>query len=72
MQKRTAAEQVDYLEQLETKYPSLQFVIRRYVLKRLGWLETTERIGQPRTLVGDDLFVTNTEILAKRYSKRNW
>ena len=30
-----------------------------------GWKQLTERIGDRVQLVGDDLFVTNTEILAK-------
>ena len=30
-----------------------------------GWKLLTERLGDKVQLVGDDLFVTNTEILAK-------
>ena len=30
-----------------------------------GWKQLTDRIGDKVQLVGDDLFVTNTEILSK-------
>ncbi|MDN8831374.1 phosphopyruvate hydratase, partial [Staphylococcus aureus] len=34
-----------------------------------GWKQLTERIGDRVKLVGDDVFVTNTEILAKGIEK---
>ena len=30
-----------------------------------GWKQLTDRIGDKAQLVGDDLFVTNTEILSR-------
>ena len=34
-----------------------------------GWKQLTDRIGDKVQLVGDDLFVTNTEILSKVSNK---
>ncbi|HEK6784391.1 TPA: phosphopyruvate hydratase [Staphylococcus aureus] len=63
--KRTAAEQVDYLEQLVDKYPIITIEDGMDESDWDGWKQLTERIGDRVQLVGDDLFVTNTEILAK-------
>ncbi len=63
--KRTAAEQVDYLEQLVDKYPIITDEDGMDENDWDGWKQLTERIGDRVQLVGDDLFVTNTEILAK-------
>ncbi|EOD4582854.1 TPA: phosphopyruvate hydratase [Staphylococcus aureus] len=63
--KRTTAEQVDYLEQLVDKYPIITIEDGMDENDWDGWKQLTERIGDRVQLVGDDLFVTNTEILAK-------
>ncbi|NHA38505.1 phosphopyruvate hydratase [Staphylococcus schleiferi] len=63
--KRTAEEQVDYLEQLVDKYPILSIEDGMDENDWEGWKLLTERIGNRVQLVGDDLFVTNTEILSK-------
>ncbi|EOA9177726.1 surface-displayed alpha-enolase [Staphylococcus aureus] len=63
--KRTAAEQVDYLEQLVDKYPIITIEDGMDENDWDGWKQLTEHIGDRVQLVGDDLFVTNTEILAK-------
>lgn len=63
--KRTVAEQVDYLEQLVDKYPIITIEDGMDENDWDGWKQLTERIGDRVQLVGDDLFVTNTEILAK-------
>ena len=34
-----------------------------------GWKQLTDRIGDKVQLVGDDLFVTNTEILSRELNK---
>ena len=34
-----------------------------------GWKQLTDRIGDKVQLVGDDLFVTNTEILSEVLNK---
>ena len=63
--KRTAAEQVDYLEELVNKYPIISIEDGMDENDWDGWKLLTERIGDRVQLVGDDLFVTNTEILQK-------
>lgn len=63
--KLTAEEQVDYLEQLVNKYPIITIEDGMYENDWEGWKLLTERIGDRVQLVGDDLFVTNTEILSK-------
>ena len=63
--KRTAAEQVDYLEELVNKYPILSIEDGMDQNDWEGWKLLTERLGDKVQLVGDDLFVTNTEILSR-------
>ena len=63
--KRTAAEQVDYLEELVNKYPIITIEDGMDENDWDGWKLLTERLGDKVQLVGDDLFVTNTEILEK-------
>ena len=63
--KRTAAEQVDYLEELVHKYPIISIEDGMDENDWDGWKLLTERLGEKVQLVGDDLFVTNTEILSK-------
>ncbi|APZ48560.1 phosphopyruvate hydratase [Jeotgalibaca sp. PTS2502] len=63
--KRTAAEQVDYLEELVNKYPIISIEDGMDENDWDGWKLLTERLGEKVQLVGDDLFVTNTEILSK-------
>ena len=63
--RRTADEQIDYLEQLITQYPldSIEDGMRENDWE--GWRRLTERIGGRCQLVGDDLFVTNVEFLSR-------
>ncbi|WP_373792661.1 phosphopyruvate hydratase [Jeotgalibaca porci] len=63
--KRTAAEQVDFLEELVNKYPIISIEDGMDENDWDGWKLLTERLGERVQLVGDDLSVTNTEILAK-------
>ncbi|MGX4685791.1 surface-displayed alpha-enolase [Vagococcus sp. JNUCC 83] len=63
--KRTAAEQVDYLEELVNKYPIITIEDGMDENDWDGWKLLTERLGEKVQLVGDDLFVTNTEILSR-------
>ena len=63
--KRTAAEQVDYLEELVNKYPIISIEDGMDENDWDGWKLLTERLGERVQLVGDDLFVTNTEILSR-------
>ena len=63
--KRSAQEQVDYLEELVSKYPIISIEDGMDENDWDGWKLLTERLGEKVQLVGDDLFVTNTEILEK-------
>ncbi len=63
--KRTADEQIDYLEKLITNYPidSIEDGMDQNDWK--GWQRLTARLGDRCQIVGDDLFVTNVEYLGK-------
>lgn len=61
---RTREEQVDYLAELATKYPIISIEDGMDENDWEGWKLLTERLGKTVQIVGDDLFVTNTEILA--------
>ena len=63
--KRNAEEQVDYLEELVNKYPIISIEDGMDENDWDGWKLLTERLGDKVQLVGDDLFVTNTEILKR-------
>lgn len=63
--KRTADEQIDYLEELISKYPIDSIEDGMSENDWDGWKKLTERIGDRCQLVGDDLFVTNVEFLGK-------
>ena len=67
--KRTAAEQVDYLEELVNKFPIISIEDGMDENDWDGWKLLTERLGERVQLVGDDLFVTNTEILSNGIEK---
>jgi len=63
--KLTAAQQIDYLEELITKFPidSIEDGLDENDWE--NWVKLTERIGGRCQLVGDDLFVTNVKFLEK-------
>ncbi len=63
--KLTAAEQIDYLEQLISKYPIDSIEDGLDENDWDNWVKLTERIGDRCQLVGDDLFVTNVKFLEK-------
>ncbi len=63
--KRSAAEQVAYLEELINKYPIDSIEDGMHESDWDGWKLLTEKIGKKCQLVGDDLFVTNVEFLKK-------
>ena len=63
--KRTAAEQIDYLEELVNKYPIITIEDGMDENDWDGWKALTERLGKRVQLVGDDFFVTNTDYLAR-------
>ncbi len=63
--RRTADEQIDYLEELVNRYPIDSIEDGMSENDWDGWRRLTERIGGRCQLVGDDLFVTNVEFLSK-------
>ena len=67
--KRTANEQVDYLEELINKYPIDSIEDGMSENDWEGWKKLTDRIGNRCQLVGDDLFVTNVDFLAMGIEK---
>jgi enolase len=62
---RTASELVDYYVSLVDKYPIISLEDGISEEDWDGWKLLTEKLGSRIQLVGDDLFVTNTERLAK-------
>ncbi|WP_176015205.1 phosphopyruvate hydratase [Victivallis sp. Marseille-Q1083] len=63
--RRDAAGQVDYLEKLIDSYPIDSIEDGMAENDWEGWQHLTERLGGRCQLVGDDLFVTNVNYLAK-------
>ncbi|MBE6054840.1 MAG: phosphopyruvate hydratase [Clostridium sartagoforme] len=61
----TAAEMVDFLEAWVNKYPIISIEDGMAEEDWEGWKLLTERLGKKVQLVGDDLFVTNTERLER-------
>ncbi len=61
----TAAEMVDFYEDLCNRYPIISIEDGLYEDDWAGWKLLTDRLGKKVQLVGDDLFVTNTERLAR-------
>lgn len=67
--RRTSEEQIDYLEQLISRYPIDSIEDGMSEEDWQGWKRLTDRIGSRCQLVGDDLFVTNVEYLSKGIRK---
>lgn len=66
---RTSEEMVDYYENLVNKFPIISIEDGVGEKDWEGWKLLTERLGSRIQLVGDDLFVTNTNILEKGIRK---
>jgi len=62
---RTSDEMIDYYERLVEKYPLFSIEDGLDEEDWEGWKKLTNRLDQKVQLVGDDLFVTNPERLAK-------
>jgi len=62
---KTAEEMVDYYEELVGKYPIISIEDGLDEDDWEGWKALTDRLGDKIQIVGDDLFVTNTERLGK-------
>jgi enolase len=63
--KRSAEEQADYLAQLISRYPIDSVEDGMDEADWDGWVLLNRKIGEKVQLVGDDIFVTNVEYLAK-------
>ena len=62
---RSVEEQVDYLVKLANAYPILSIEDGMAEDDWRGWKLLTDKLGSSRQLVGDDIFVTNVEILER-------
>ncbi|MCL5062603.1 MAG: phosphopyruvate hydratase [Nitrospirae bacterium] len=67
--KITSSEIVDYYEKLAKKYPILSIEDGMAEGDWDGWKVLTDRLGKKIQIVGDDIFVTNTEIFRKGIGK---
>lgn len=65
----TAEEMVNFFEEWVNKYPIISIEDGMAEEDWEGWKLITERLGKKVQLVGDDLFVTNTERLSKGIEK---
>ena len=63
--KKTSDEMIDYYEGLIERYPILSIEDGLDEEDWEGWRKMTERLGNRIQLIGDDLFVTNPERLAR-------
>ncbi|HZF15603.1 MAG TPA: phosphopyruvate hydratase [Steroidobacteraceae bacterium] len=66
----TPAEFADYLAGLAAKYPIITIEDGMSEGDWDGWAGLTRKLGSKLQLVGDDLFVTNTRILAEGIERR--
>ena len=62
---KTSDEMIDFYEQIVDKYPIISIEDGLSEDDWEGWHRLTSRLGGKIQLVGDDLFVTNTERLAR-------
>jgi enolase len=65
----TSVQQVDYLASLADAYPIVSIEDGMGERDWDGWKLLTDRLGDRVQLVGDDLFVTNSKILAEGIAK---
>jgi enolase len=67
--RRSAAEMIDYYAALAKKYPLISIEDGLAEGDWKGWKALTDALGAKIQIVGDDLFVTNTKILAEGIAK---
>lgn len=67
----SAKEMIDYYEMLIEKYPIISIEDGLAEEDWDGWNEMTKRLGDKIQIVGDDLFVTNTERLEKGIAEKS-
>ncbi len=68
---KSAAEMIDYLEALVDEFPLVSIEDGLDEADWDGWTALTERLGDRIQLVGDDLFVTNEEILRRGIAEKS-
>ena len=68
---RTSEEQVQYLKELSEKYPIISIEDGMAENDWDGWKLLNDTIGDKVQIVGDDLFVTNVEILARGIKEKS-
>ena len=68
---RTSKEQVEYLKELSEKYPIISIEDGMAENDWDGWKMLNDAIGDKVQIVGDDLFVTNVEILARGIKEKS-
>src|SRR5699024_1681502 len=66
---KSPAEMISFLEELVDKYPIISIEDGLSEDDWDGWKQLTDRLGNRVQLVGDDLFVTNTERLSAGIEK---
>ena len=67
--KLSSSQMVDYLSGLSAKFPIISIEDGLAENDWTGWKQLTEKLGDRVQIVGDDLFVTNTQILKKGITK---
>lgn len=67
---RSTDEMIEYYEKLCEKYPIASIEDPLNEEDWEGWIKLTQKLGDKVLLVGDDLFVTNTERLKKGIEKK--
>jgi len=67
---RTAEEMINYYEKLMNRYPILSIEDGLSEKDWRGWRRLTQRLGKAAQLVGDDIFVTNTDIIREGIQKK--
>lgn len=67
---KTTDEMINWYEELISKYPIVSIEDGLGERDWDGWKKLTERLGKKVQLVGDDLFVTNPEILKEGIEKK--
>ena len=67
--KLSSSQMIDYLSGLAAKFPIISIEDGLAEDDWTGWKQLTEKLGHRVQVVGDDLFVTNTKILAKGIEK---
>ena len=68
---KTSAEMVEFYAQLVDKYPILSIEDGMSEDDWAGWALMTEKLGSKIQIVGDDLFVTNTERLSRGIEEKS-